>query len=198
MSSPVTLAYTINERSEEPWPSSPRSHSITSSTSSLHSIYSPHPTNPFLSTSPQFQNLSQYHLNPFVHSTFSSITASLFDDEETSNVVFIISEPPPGTRSSELYPKPTKNPLGLSRNGSGASPEDAARGAGPGVAPGSGRNSRASRVRGTKEEYIYAHTKVLSARSEYFKNSKSPLVHFRITLTSYSQCLPINPRLTKF
>ena len=106
-----------------------------------------------------------------MHNTFSSITASLFDDEETSNVVFIISEPPPGTRSSELYSKPTKNSLGLSRNGNGASPEDAARGGGPGVVPASGRNSRASRVRGTKEEYIYAHTKVLGARSEYFKNS---------------------------
>jgi len=59
----------------------------------------------------------------------------------------------------------------LSRNGSGVSPEDIVRGGGPGGGTGSGRTSRASRVRG-REEYIYAHTKVLSARSEYFRNSK--------------------------
>ncbi|KAF9784514.1 hypothetical protein BJ322DRAFT_850843 [Thelephora terrestris] len=169
-SSPVTLAYTINERSEESWPSSPRTHSITSSTSSIHSIHSPHPTNPFLSTSPYFANTSPTLANPFVHNAFSSITASLFDDEETSNIVFIISEPPPGTRPSEFYSRSTKNTLGFSRNGRGASPDDSALGGGTGAIPASGRNSRASRIRGGREEYIYAHTKVLSARSEYFRN----------------------------
>jgi len=170
----VSLNYTINERSEESWPSSPRTHSITSSTSSIHSIHSPHPTNPFRSSSPHFQNISPSHANPFTHNAFSSITASLFDDEETSNVVFIISEPPPGTRQSEFYSKATKTAAGLSRNGSGVSPEDTVRGGGPGGGTGSGRTSRASRVRGGREEYIYAHTKVLGARSEYFRNSGSP------------------------
>jgi len=170
---PVTLNYTINERSEEPWPSSPRTHAITSSTSSIHSIHSPHPTNPFLSTSPHFANSSLSLANPFVHNAFSSITASLFDDEETSNVVFIISEPPPGTRASDFYTRVAKNVAGLPRNRDGVSPEDGARG-GPGGGNGSGRNSRTSRVRGAREEYIYAHTKVLSARSEYFRNSKPP------------------------
>ena len=169
LSSPVTLNYTINERSEEPWPSSPRTHSIASSTSSIHSIHSPHPTNPFRSTSPHLSNPSPSLLNPFVHNAFSSITASLFDDEETSNVVFIISEPPPGTRPSDFYSRATKNAAGLSRNG--ISPEDGGRGGGSG-GTGSGRTSRTSRVRGAREEYIYAHTKVLSARSEHFRNSK--------------------------
>ncbi|KAF9644860.1 hypothetical protein BDM02DRAFT_3121240 [Thelephora ganbajun] len=168
--SPVTLNYTINERSEESWSSSPRTHSITSSASSIHSIHSPHPTNPFLSTSPHIASPSPSLANPFVHNAFSSITASLFDDEETSNVVFIISEPPPGTRPSEFYSKVPKNAVVLSRNGSGVGPEDGVRGGGPSVGTGSGRNSRASRVRGAREEYIYAHTKVLSARSEYFRN----------------------------
>ena len=107
-----------------------------------------------------------------MHNAFSSITASLFDDEETSNVVFIVSEPPPGTRPSEFYSKAAKNVVGLSRSGSGVSPEDGVRGGGPGGGTGSGRTSRASRVRGAREEYIYAHTKVLSARSEYFRNSE--------------------------
>jgi hypothetical protein len=196
VSSPVTLTYTINERSEEPWPSSPRTHSITPSTSSIHSVHSPHPTNPFLSISPQFSNPSLSHVNPFVHNAFSSITASLFDDEETSNVVFIISEPPPGTRPSEFYSKSTKNTLGLSRNGNGASTEDAARGT-PGVVPGSGRNSRASRVRGAREEYIYAHTKVLGARSDYFRNSKSSPLIVPLCLTCNTQCLPTNPPSTR-
>ena len=175
----MTLSYTINERSEESWPSSPRTHSITSSTSSIHSIHSPRPTNPFLSTSPQLTSHSLSFANPFVHNAFSSITASLFDDEETSNVVFIISEPPPGTRSSEFYSRSAKNTLGLSRNANGTSPDDSARGGGPGAVPGSGRNSRASRVRGAREEYIYAHTKVLSARSEYFRNSTLSVFAFR-------------------
>lgn len=172
LSSPVILTYIINERSEESWPSSPRTHPITTS---IHSIHSPHPTNPFLSTSPQLGSPSLSFANPFAHNAFSSITASLFDDEETSNVVFIISEPPPGTRTSEFYSKSTRNTLGLSRNG--PSPEDAVRGGAPGAVPGSGRNSRASRIRGTREEYIYAHTKVLSARSEYFRNSKLFFFH---------------------
>jgi len=45
---------------------------------------------------------------------------------------------------------------------------------GPGGGTGSGRTSRASRVRGGREEYMYAHTKVLSAHLEYFRNSESP------------------------
>lgn len=194
------MNYTINERSEESWPSSPRTHSITSSTSSIHSIHSPHPTNPFLSTFPHFMNNSPSFSNPFVHNAFSSITASLFDDEETSNVVFIVSEPPPGTRPSEFYSKATKSVVGLSRSGSGVSPEDGVRGGGPGGGTGSGRTSRASRVRGAREEYIYAHTKVLSARSEYFRNSEHISLlylncgHCVVMFTPfYPQCLPINP-----
>jgi hypothetical protein len=55
-----------------------------------------------------------------VQTSFSDISASLFDDEETSNVVFAISDP----RRSARH-----------------------------------------------DEYIYAHTKILAIRSEYFKNS---------------------------
>ena len=96
-------------------------------------------------------------MNSFVHNAFSNITASLFDDEETSNAMFIVSKPPPGTRPSEFYSKVAKNAAGLSRNGSGASPEDNVRSGGPGGGTGSGRTSRASRVRGTREEYIYTY-----------------------------------------
>ena len=54
-------------------------------------------------------------------SSFPDVIASLFDDEETSNVVFAISDPRRSTRH---------------------------------------------------DEYIYAHTKILAIRSEYFKTSK--------------------------
>ena len=185
----MSLNYSINERSDEPWPSPSRAHSISSSTSSIHSIHSPHPTNPFLSTSPHFMNPSPPLSNPFMHNAFSSITASLFDDEETSNIVFIITEPPPGTRPSEFYSKAAKSAAGLPRNG--VSPEDGG--------TGSGRTSRTSRVRGAREEYIYAHTKVLSARSEYFGNSRHifPFDHRAGVLTS-SQCFPINRLSTRY
>ena len=112
-------------------------------------------------------------MNLFVHNALSSITASLFDDEETSNVVFIIPDPPPGTHPSEFYSKSAKNSLGLSKNGNGTSVKDVVRGGTPAVVPGSGRDSRASRVRRAREEYIYGHIKVLSVRFDHSKLSPS-------------------------
>ena len=51
----------------------------------IHSIRSPHPTNLFLSISPHFASPSPSLANPFTHNAFSSITTSLFDDEDTNN-----------------------------------------------------------------------------------------------------------------
>ena len=110
----------------------------------------------FASSSPSF-------MNPFVHNAFSSITASLFDDEETSNVVFIVSEPPPGTRPSECYSKAAKNTAGLSRNRSGTSLEDSVRGGGPGGGTGGGRTSRGPELE-ERGKNVYAHTKLYGSR----------------------------------
>ena len=42
--------------------------------------------------------------------------------------MFIVSEPPPGTRSSDFYSKATKDVAGLSKNGGCVSPDEGIRG----------------------------------------------------------------------
>ena len=86
-----------------------------------------------------------------------------------------------------FYSKSAKCTLGLSRNGAGL--EDPVRGGAPTAVPASGRNSRASRVRGAREESTHAHTKVLAARSDYFRNSKSSnrrVVAFYVSLPVFA------------
>ena len=97
--SPVTLSYTVNGRSEESWPSSPRTHCH------IHIVY---PPNPFPApnrsaplVSPHFTSPYPSLVNPFTHNAFSGIIASLFGDEVMSNIVFIISS----TQLSDLFPR---------------------------------------------------------------------------------------------
>ena len=115
---------------------------------------------------------------PFHAQRVSSITASLFNDQEMNDILFIISESPPGSWLSEFYSGSAKNALGLSRNGNCSSPDDSARGGGPGAVPGIGRNARLPEY-GAREEYICARTNVLSARSEDFRNSTLSVFAFR-------------------
>ena len=67
-------------------------------------------------------------MNSFSHNTFSGITASLFNNEEMSNVRFIVSEPPPSTCPLNVYSKATKDVAGLSKNGGGISPDEGVQG----------------------------------------------------------------------
>lgn len=84
--------------------------------------------------------------------------------------------------------------MGLSRNGSGVSPERGSRWWARWESTG-GKTSRTSRVPGAREEYVYAHTRVSSARSGCFWNRKSP---FPLYSCAYIFSLPVSANESAF
>ena len=86
----------------------------------IRSIRSPHPTNLFLSISPHFASPSPSLANPFTHNAFSSITASLFNDEDMNNAC---SSSPSSLQAPGHWifiPRPQRMPLGCQRTGVGS------------------------------------------------------------------------------
>ena len=86
----------------------------------INSIHPPHPTNPFLSISPHFASPSPSFANSFTHNAFSSITASLFDDEETSNACSSSPNSLQVPAHWTFISRPQRMPLGCQRTGVGA------------------------------------------------------------------------------
>ena len=124
--------------------SSPRTHSITSSTPSIRSVHFPHPTNPFSSTPPQFYKPLPVLRGPvWAQRVFEHIREPIRRRRNMQRCVHHLRIP----ALPNFTPTPQRA-LNLSRNENGAGLEESA----PGAVPASGRNSRVSRIRGAEEE----------------------------------------------